>query len=671
LKISKKLYYLKKTLILFIVLSIIPFLFSCTGTNSILKDDSGTFRGKYWNYYDRGIASAEKEDWESAIQAMQQAIFMRSKDQRMARTYGMHFIDYFPHRELGILYFQKGDIEGAIAELAESIRNEESAKAYFYLNKVRKVSLLKQTGKQMKPPLIAITSPVEGNVFNSFTIKVKGSVTGDGFISKIFVNGSPYRIDLAREEIDFEQDIEVDDGENNIVITSQDLLGNIAEQTVTVRIDREGPVINISDISQEEIKGEKHIRVTGEIIDNSGIRKLLMDGKEIKVKDPKTYALELVIDNKHVDEKLFIQAFDSLDNETTAEIDLKKDVIAFNRKPDTVHLAFNSNKIFSFDKEPPTISLKDTGNILVVFVDKYFIEGEAFDNSKIERIFVNNKEISIKKGKKIFFSKVVKLREGENRIEVVAYDSSNNKAVSGFSLRRDIPMVKQVVSRMSVSVLPFESKQGGAGTISQLAYEQLISSFVEQKRFSVIERAKLEQVLLEQKLTKAALTDPEHSIKVGRLMSAESILVTSIKEDPKSVEIISRLINTETSELMEVKDVYCEDKSLSSVKELMDGLAIKIATSFPVVEGMVIKKDSGYLYTDIGSVMKIKKDMGVIFYRKGKEITHPITGKFLGNDITKLGEGRIEEIQENFSKVKLAEKFRQQDIHVKDMMITK
>ena len=122
---------------------------------------------------------------------------------------------------------------------------------------------------------------------------------------------------------------------------------------------------------------------------------------------------------------------------------------------------------------------------------------------------------------------------------------------------------------------------------------------------------------------------------------------------------------------MEVKDVYCEDKSLSSVKELMEGLAVKIATSFPVVEGMVIKKDSGYLYTDMGSLMRIKKDMGVIFYRKGKEIKHPVTGKFLGNDITKLGEGRIEDLQENFSKVKLTYKAKQQDIHVKDMMITK
>ena len=36
------------------------------------------------------------------------ALEQRGRDQRMARTYGMHFVDYFPHRELGIIYFEPG-----------------------------------------------------------------------------------------------------------------------------------------------------------------------------------------------------------------------------------------------------------------------------------------------------------------------------------------------------------------------------------------------------------------------------------------------------------------------------------------------------------------------------------------------------------------------------------
>jgi len=124
-----------------------------------------------------------------------------------------------------------------------------------------------------------------------------------------------------------------------------------------------------------------------------------------------------------------------------------------------------------------------------------------------------------------------------------------------------------------------------------LAYEQLTGSFVNQKRFNVIEREKLEQILLEQKLSREKLTDPEYSIKVGRLMAADTILATSVAEDRKSVEFTSRVINTETSEIMEVKDVYSEDRSSASIKQLMDGLASKVAGSFPLVEDLSVKTD--------------------------------------------------------------------------------
>ncbi|MBI5234060.1 MAG: hypothetical protein HY880_06880 [Deltaproteobacteria bacterium] len=61
----------------------------------------------------------------------------------------------------------------------------------------------------------------------------------------------------------------------------------------------------------------------------------------------------------------------------------------------------------------------------------------------------------------------------------------------------------------------------------------------------------------------------------------------------------------------------------------------------------------------------------MIFYRKGKEIKHPVTGKSLGWDTVKLGEGYIDDIQEGFSKARLSDKFKSHEINVKDMIITK
>jgi hypothetical protein len=65
---------------------------------------SRIWRARWWNYYKRGTSYAAGEFWTEAIADLQQAIAQRSVDQRQARTYGLHFIDYFPHRELGIVY---------------------------------------------------------------------------------------------------------------------------------------------------------------------------------------------------------------------------------------------------------------------------------------------------------------------------------------------------------------------------------------------------------------------------------------------------------------------------------------------------------------------------------------------------------------------------------------
>jgi hypothetical protein len=637
-------------------------------SGAFAEDDSGTFRGKWWNYYDRGVAYSEKDDSSNAMADLKKAVSMRDKDQRMARTYGMHFIDYFPHRELGIAYLNAGDIDNAVKELEESVRNAESARADYFLNRARKALLMKNRAG-LTPPSIIVGSPADNLSVRDFRIAVRGRASGPGHVAKIVVGGNTCRFDLALTTVDFEKEISLNEGENKVVITAEDLLGTVSEKTITVNVDREGPTINVYDLVAGSAGDKKTVRITGEVTDLTGIRKLDIDG--LPVQCPGSKSCEFSVSVSRTTRFISIHAVDLLDNETRADMEIEKDLLAFSKKPAPVLLAFNGDKIFSFDKEAPVVKLKDTADLPAVFVDRYFVEGEVFDNKAVEKILVNGAEVAVKKGRKIFFSKTVKLNEGKNRLSVEALDSSGNKGKSEFAVTRDVPDVMQTGARMSVTILPFEIKQKGTD-LAQLAYERLIGSFVEQKRFNVIERTRLDQVLLEQKLTKAKLTDPEHSVKVGRLMSANAIVATSIREDQKSVEIVSRVINTETSEVMEVKDVFSEDKSSSSVRELMDGLAAKVASAFPVVEGIVIKKDHGLIYSDIGGRKgRIRKDTAIIIYRRGKEIKHPVTGKSLGWDTVKLGEGRIEDVQEDFSKIKISDKPSPQEINVKDLVITK
>jgi len=74
----------------------------------------GLFKSKWYNYYLRGLSYCEGEFWEDAAADFIKATQKRDKDQRRARTYGVHFINYFPNRELGIANFNLGKYQKKI-----------------------------------------------------------------------------------------------------------------------------------------------------------------------------------------------------------------------------------------------------------------------------------------------------------------------------------------------------------------------------------------------------------------------------------------------------------------------------------------------------------------------------------------------------------------------------
>ena len=952
----------------------------------LAKENSGTFRGMWWNYYDRGVSSAERGDWDAAEKDLRKAISMRGKDQYMARTYGMHFIDYFPHREIGVVYLQKGDLAQAMREFEESIRLQESSKAIYFLNKARKMTLGRGGEARSAKPVIVLDAPTARGITKELQIKVKGSVKGEAFVAKVFINREPYRFEMAQEKIDFERSVDLEDGANSIVVTAEDLLGNRVEKVVTVMVKRDGPSIGIVSVGPAGEGGR--IKLIGEVSDPVGIKTLQVDGKTFDVRGQLSYPLNLELERRDSGKKVLLKAADILDNVTEAEVvvpalektpplppaavidevaaaakaaiakaaaekaaaeraaaetaaivkaaaeraaaeraaaeraaaervaaeraaaerattaksaaekgaadqaaaveraaaeraaveraaaeraaaeraaaeraaaeraavakaavakaaaeraaadraaadrvaaekvaaeraaaaiaaaekaaaeraaaeraaveraaaeraaaeraaaekaaaakaaaekvaaekvaaekvaaekaaaekaaakraarDPEKERQASEEKlkaglageepapsdagkkvvveRDKLKAVLNEQKLSSAlsedgrkkielgkikagddtvayqdsrdvrqpppvqndadlsipacadsslpDGTPPSLTLKDSADLPSVFVAKYSVEGEVTDNCRVDRVVINGKDVPIKKGRKIYFSKVVRLNKGENPVVVDSYDAAGNKMSSTFTITRSIPSVMKNDSHTSLVVLPFDRVNAG-GDATSMADDYLAGSFVEQQRFAVVDRKKLKQILSEQKFTQAMLSEPDEAAKVGKITAAEMILATVVRENSNSIEVVSRVINTETSEVIDVKDAFSEDKSAAGIKELMDGLAAKIAAGFPLVEGTVIKRGSSEVYTDLGSATKIRQNMGAIFYRKGEEIKHPVTGKSLGFDTVKIGEGYIDDVQEGFSKVKLTGKNRDQNIAEKDLMITK
>jgi TolB-like protein len=276
----------------------------------------------------------------------------------------------------------------------------------------------------------------------------------------------------------------------------------------------------------------------------------------------------------------------------------------------------------------------------------------AGDSSPLHALSINGEPIAGKNGRKIYFSQRRKLAEGDNEFSIVAVDTHGNRSEKIITITRKIQNIHQTGSRLSIAILPFEH-QGEVSTTGEHLYDQMIDSFLEQQRFNVLPRNTVNAVLRVLTFSSADLAAPDRVMELGRIAAAGSMLTVTVIESADSVEIIGRLIDTETSTILARNDIFTEDKSFSSLATLLDGLALKFTRDFPLFTGIVIEVKNNEAVIDIGSTQQIKPNMRLLCYRKGMEITHPVTGERVGAEPEILGELTVTEVFENFSNTRL------------------
>lgn len=92
--------------------------------------------GEWFKSYDKGLKAMERGDYKTAATYFEEAIEGNPRDNNKVRTYGMHFIAYYPHREIGICHYHLGDLDGARRQLELSMNYEPSARAKEFLGQI-------------------------------------------------------------------------------------------------------------------------------------------------------------------------------------------------------------------------------------------------------------------------------------------------------------------------------------------------------------------------------------------------------------------------------------------------------------------------------------------------------------------------------------------------------
>ena len=246
--------------------------------------DFNLYRGKWWNYYVRGRWYADGGYYNEAIQDFKRSVCLRSRDERSARSYGLHFWEYFAHRELGIVYYNQEKYEEAKKELEASLSTADSARAKFYLNKCNE-AIIKMTKADQEPPEIKISSHADGEFVNTPIINLKGTVSDDCYANSnnILIQGKKLFIELAEKNINFSEVVSLHPGENVICMEASDLTGKSTQRNLTIIRDIHPPILYLDDVRIHQKDGKQIASVKGTVVDDYGLKELYINDIEVHI----------------------------------------------------------------------------------------------------------------------------------------------------------------------------------------------------------------------------------------------------------------------------------------------------------------------------------------------------------------------------------------------------
>ncbi len=624
-----------------------------------------------------------------------EAIKIKYLDKKWANTYGMHFIDYFPHREKGIALYLMKDYSAAENELEISIKNEPSAKSFYYLDKVRKRLLqekkpifslpsveLKYKNRIIKEPFIIRT--------NDDPLFFSGAVKDDQYVSKITVMGKEIFIDGSNKKIEFKNRLNLDQGKHKIEIKAYNLAGLIKKKNLTIYIDRSGPVIAVKTF-------KPGIKLEGYIHDKSGIKNFSAIGidPDISIRENGFFSIPLI--NFPLN-RLNLSAEDKLGNVTRTQISGKiveentPCPMAFWDRP-----CFSSMDDMIADTEiygnysqgaGTKITLKEWPDQKKVFLKNVKIEGEINACSDIAEVILQvngekNREIILYKGgiKKvksrfIAFSQVIFLDKGVNKVKVCVKEKSGKISDATIQIIRAIPEIFKIKYRYRLKVclayngdwkkeisflkrqnLPFFTSYARPLELNHLIrfHNFFSQSLKEQNRFQIKENDKLMAYYREYKIGRLDKDQADHK----NMSPPHALLLCDTYEDKNGIEISARLVDIKTSEIISVKnvkslDAYTESKDHDSLKKMAQRLSDKLVREFPLLNGNLTLKNKKTFIADFAqsdkhdeikgcvSAGKIRVGWPLVIYRKTELLSNTVIETSWGSEARVIGSANVD-----------------------------
>jgi len=642
----------------------------------------GRFRGRWWNYYERGRSYNEGGFYAEAERDLKQALKGRSRDQRWPRTYGLHFTpEYFPHRELGIAQWKQGDLKEGLQELELSMAQQYSARCAWYLGEVRR-QWLEQEGGDTEAPRLEMLAPEAGVPVGATQVMIRGVARDDRYVSSVSVNGVSFDVKVSAPEVPFESQVLLRPGQNDVEIRITDLLGKEKRLRIPVESDVDGPAVSFDE--PLTLPG----RVQGVVMDRSGIAVLRIAGRSIPLETTSEgfSTFNASLSAADLEAIPYFECEDTLGNITRERVPVDRlqlsalpadhpfaqaaPLLLASSRPQQVFLGQHlTGLLVQGQLQALAVTPPDSGEIRVdmdleqgqeYFMDDIVVALNIKSSEPLDTISLNGDTIDvIPRRKSVSVSRKVHLQQGPNNIVARAKDIVDTTVENKKEIHRKANDFEVAGNKLSITFLNNVVRIQHPALADKADYilDTLANIRQLKDRFTVVDRSLMAEALAEQELS-TLLSSRKNKLNLGQHIAAELMLSLRLREDEETVSINLDGISTETGVWI------TQDLGVTGPKEnrdaLIDTLALRLVQEFPRVQGLLMDWDSPEITFDITKKQGIQEFFKCLVF-KTKTMVHPTTKKEFHKPVV-LGEGTIHAVGDDFSSAKMYSREEGQDV---------
>jgi len=557
------------------------------------------FRGRWFNYYERGLSYKEGKCFDAALDDFNKAIFVRNKDNRKKSTYGaMHFIRYFPHRESGVIHylmsFQNDNpletLLKARNEIHQSLEQDATNKARFWevriekrIQKLSKISIHKPTvtihSLNSSPYMPGKPVLVQ---FNELT--VSGEVYDPRFVSAVTLNNKPIDINGAQSLIPFQTTLVFQEGSGIVKICAKNFSDGKADVLIPILVDTSGPEIRIMSIDDGIIRGKITDRV-------SGVHSVYIqtETEKISIIIDESGFFQTHIDPVKLNDNTFLIATDTAGNVARVMMTSKR-IQKESARP--LLLASSENVMTSdahvFPRKAfhPDIYFLGFKSAETVYVDQIYISGQVDS-------FIPIRFLSIKKDKHVMlqqqistddiimnFEKNIHLTPGNNQILVTVEDEYSRKYSKKLTIIRCIPADEEISNRYAVRTVDFDlsSKIKSQIGIEDYQIEQY-SDYLSTK----------DRIIFQNILFNSIHKQGRFFTQLKQYQQADAIIFGDTTQTNEGIEVNMRLISLKDRQLLGEFDSYTTNCTKEGLTYIGHHLCKQLHNAFQRYQGSIIK----------------------------------------------------------------------------------